>query len=193
MPKTSKGSPLERYDAHFASTLREFMDCNPNTGKRTTQQDLAKYLGVRPQTVSLYCTGESLPNCDTLLKIAEYYGVSCDFLMIGKRPENIPVREMLGLSENTVQNMKLVKDGYFEDTPEMLAMLDSLLGDKDFYLSIENAVRWYKAKETAPDDSAQEFCEWKATRYMQDYLLEALRRNLTAIYNEQQERDKEQQ
>lgn len=189
MPKTSKGSSMERYDAHFASTLREFMDCNPNTGKRTTQQDLARYLGVRPQTVSLYCTGESLPNCETLLKIAEYYGVSCDFLMIGKRPENIPVREMLGLSENTVQNMKLVKDGYFEDTPEMLSMLDYLLGDKDFYKALENAVYWYKAKQAAQDDNAQEFCEWKAARFMQDYLLESLRKNLIAIKEERRDAD----
>ena len=47
--------------------------------------------------------------------------------------EDIPVREMLGLSEQTVENMRLVKDGYFEDTPLMLSMLDRLLGDKDFY------------------------------------------------------------
>ena len=85
--------------------------------------------------------------------------------MTGRRIENKPVRELLGLSENTVQSMKLVKEGYFEDSPYMLAALDTLLGNKDFYLSMEQAANWYGKKEQAPDDM-KEFCEWKAAQYM---------------------------
>ena len=109
MAKAS-GTPQEQYDALFATTLREFMDCHPNTGAKTTQKALADHLGVRPQTVAYYCNGQSLPNCEQLLEIAQFFGVTTDFLMTGRRTENKPVRDMLGLSENTVQNMKLVKD-----------------------------------------------------------------------------------
>ena len=101
--------------------------------------------------------------------------------MTGRRTENKPVRELLGLSENTVQNMKLVKEGYFEDSPYMLAALDCLLGDKDFYLAIERAINWYRQREGAPDERA-EFCEWKAAQFMQDFLLDFFRRNLLSIY-----------
>lgn len=103
--------------------------------------------------------------------------------MTGTVIENIPVYKMLGFSESTVQNIQLVKDGYFEDTPAMLAMLDCLLSDKDFYIAMEKAAGWNAEKEGA-DISYQEYCEWKAAHYMQDYLLDFFKRDFAAIYNE---------
>ena len=118
MPKTRKGSSIELYNSHFAATLRELMEKHG-----TTQKELADAVGVRPQTLSLYTTGETQPNVDKLLKIAEYFNVTTDFLITGTILEDIPVREMLGLSERTVENMKLIKDGYFEDAPYMLSVI----------------------------------------------------------------------
>lgn len=179
MPKSEKGlSPLDKYEQHFAATLRYLMEENG-----TTQKELAVFVGVRPQTLSLYCTGETQPNCDKLLKIAEYYHVTVDYLLTGTVIENIPVYKMLGFSESTVQNIQLVKDGYFEDTPAMLAMLDCLLSDKDFYTSLEMAAHWNDEKQGAADDY-QEYCEWKAAHYMQGYLLDFFKRDFAAIYNE---------
>ena len=71
MSKTNDTPPIDKYNALFATSLRAFMDAHPDTGEKTTQKALADYLGVRPQTVSYYCTGESLPNCEQLLRIAE--------------------------------------------------------------------------------------------------------------------------
>lgn len=172
MPKSEKGlSPLEKYEQHFAATLRALME---ESG--TTQKELADFVGVRPQTLSLYCTGETQPNCDKLLKIAEYFHVTVDYLLTGTVIENIPVYKMLGFSENTVQNIQLVKGGYFEDTPAMLYMLDSMLADKDFYRALEMAAHWHDEKQGAAVDY-QEFCEWKATQYLQDFLLNFLKRD----------------
>ena len=178
MPKTRKGSSIELYNSHFAATLRELMEKHG-----TTQKELADAVGVRPQTLSLYTTGETQPNVDKLLKIAEYFNVTTDFLITGTILEDIPVREMLGLSERTVENMKLIKDGYFEDAPYMLSVLDRLLGDKDFYLALEQAATWYGRKqqiEAAGGDteSESEFCEWKAAKYMETYLLDFMRANI---------------
>jgi transcriptional regulator with XRE-family HTH domain len=181
MRKPSDSSPIDKYNARFAATLRDFMERHPDTGEKTTQKALADYLSVRPQTVSYYCTGESLPNCEQLLRIADFFGVTCDFLMTGRRTENKPVREMLGLSELTVQNMKMIKDGYFEDTPYMLAALDGLLGEKDFYISIERAVESYRLKETAPSEMEDYFI-WKAAQFMEDFLLDFFSSNITSIY-----------
>ena len=104
----SSGTTVDKYNALFATTLRDFMMKSPKTHTPVTQKELAAYLGVRPQTVSLYCTGESLPNCEQLLRIADFFGVTADYMMTGRKPENRPVREMLGLSETTVQNLRLV-------------------------------------------------------------------------------------
>ena len=95
MSKTSE-TTMDKYNALFATTLRDFMIKSPKTGVAVTQKELAAHLGVRPQTVSLYCTGESLPNCEQLLKIAEYFGVTADYMITGRMPENKPVRDMLG-------------------------------------------------------------------------------------------------
>ena len=140
---------------------------------------------VRPQTVSLYAIGESLPNCEQLMKIAEYFNVTADFMMTGRRTENKPVRDMLGLSENTVQNMKLVKDGYFEDTPYMLPLLDYVLGDKDFYTALECAAESsMKRAQCDTDSEVAEFFEWKAGQALQEYFMNALRQNVQSIYNQ---------
>lgn len=184
MAKTKKAAiPADKYDARFATTLREFMEENPITHEKTTQKALAEYLGVKPQTVSYYCTGESLPNCEQVLNIANYFGVTADFLLTGRRTENKAVRDTLGLSDRSVENMKLVKEGYFEDTPYMLAALDFLLGDKDFYLTLEKTADYNRLKEAAPPEMA-EYYEWKSAQYMEGYLLDFFGRNLLSIYEQ---------
>lgn len=183
MPKTRKGSSIELYNSRFATTLRDLMEQHG-----TTQKELADAVGVRPQTLSLYTTGETQPNVDKLLKIAEYFDVTTDYLITGTVIEDIPVREMLGLSERTVENMKLIKDGYFEDAPYMLPLLDRLLGDKDFYLALQQAATWYGRKRqlaaAAADDAdsitedEREFCDWKAVKYMETYLLDFMQADM---------------
>ena len=161
---------------------------SPKTGKPVTQKELAAHLGVRPQTVSLYCTGESLPNCEQLLKIAEYFGVTADYMITGRMPENKPVREMLGLSETAVQNLRLVNDGYFEDSPLMLPMLDCLLNSKDFYLVLAKAADIQQAGVEAGTE-LKEFYEWKASQALTDFFLHFLSHDLQAIYNERKRGD----
>jgi len=185
MAKTNK-TAIDAYNAPFAVNLRAFMDKHPQTGEKTTQKQLAEYLGVRPQTVSCYCTGESIPNVEQLIQIKDYFGATAEYMITGKLLENMPVREMLGLSENTVQNMKLVKDGYFEDTPSILAMLDCLLGDKDFYLTLERAAKALESKEEVDSDELKEFYEWKAASNLQEYFLEFFRRDLLSMYIQNQ-------
>ena len=180
MAKTEKKqTSIERYEAHFAKTLRALMKEHG-----TTQKELAAFVGVRPQSLAQYYSGETTPNGEKLLKIAEYFNVTTDYLLTGTVIEDIPVREMLGLSERTVENMKLIKDGYFEDTPYMLSMLDKLLGDKDFYLALQQAATWYGRKRQIEADidgdteNESEFCEWKAAKYMEKYLLDFMRANM---------------
>lgn len=187
MTKASETS-IDKYNALFATTLRDFMQRSPKSGKTITQKELAGYLGVRPQTVSLYCTGESLPNCEQLLRIADFFGVTADYMMTGRKPENKSVRDMLGLSETAVQNMRLVNDGYFEDSPYMLPLLDCLLSDKDFYTALERAAYWQQ-NGAEEEEELREFYAWKAMQVLNDYFMDFLSKDLKAIYTERKRGD----
>ena len=64
-------------------TLRRLMASHPHTGKRTTQKELAAHIGVRSQTLSLYVCGQTAPNAESCLAMANYFGVSVDYLLVG--------------------------------------------------------------------------------------------------------------
>lgn len=49
--------------------------------KGTTQEDLAKFLGVAPQTVYKYEKNINEPDLKTTSKIAEYFNVTTDYLL----------------------------------------------------------------------------------------------------------------
>lgn len=51
--------------------------------KKATQKDVADFIGVSFQTYSRYEKGIYRPDQETLAKIAEYFGVSVDFLLGG--------------------------------------------------------------------------------------------------------------
>jgi len=73
----------------LSETLRILMAVHPHTGKRTTQKELAEYLGVRPQSVSAYLCGESVPSAKNCLAMADYFDVSADYLLIGYEDGNL--------------------------------------------------------------------------------------------------------
>ena len=85
MANTS-GIYSEHYNDLFPQTLRQFMAVHPvRTHERTTQKTLADAVGVRPQTISQYAIGETQPTPAVLLKIADYFCVTVDFLLTGRR------------------------------------------------------------------------------------------------------------
>lgn len=51
-----------------------------------TQQDIAKHLGIKQETYSAYETKKSEPNIENLIKLADYFNVSLDYLC--ERPFN---------------------------------------------------------------------------------------------------------
>lgn len=49
--------------------------------------NVAKATGINPTVFSEWKKGKSIPKQDKLKKIADYFGVSVDYLMTGKEPE----------------------------------------------------------------------------------------------------------
>jgi transcriptional regulator with XRE-family HTH domain len=56
--------------------------------KRCTQAEIAEFLRITPQTYSLYEIGKHNINNETLCFLADFYGVSTDYLL--GRQEEVP-------------------------------------------------------------------------------------------------------
>lgn len=63
-----------------------------------TQVEIAKAINITQYTYSNYETGYTEPNIETLIKLADYYGVSLDYL-VGRKFKN----ELGYLTENEKQ------------------------------------------------------------------------------------------
>jgi len=133
------GNQFKGFDNIFALTLRSMMEEHPHTGEKTTQKALAKAIGIRPQTVSLYMDGSTQPTADNLYKIARYFDVSVDYLLTGVSSENKEIHKILGLSEGAVNLIKRAHDtDKFGSCSEVVPVLDGLLSDVDFYRFLED-------------------------------------------------------
>lgn len=121
-------SDNDKANAPLATNLRTLLEYSKERNGKTTQQQLAQFLGVSKQAVSLYCKGESLPNCYQLLRIAEFFGVSTDYLLTGIKPENQSTHDELGLSNEAIEQIKnLSRD------KGIISRVNALLSDKDFF------------------------------------------------------------
>lgn len=77
--------------------------------KGLTQQKLADILKCSKSTISLYETGDTVPDAKNIVGLCDVFGVSCDYLLCQtdyRRPENerLTVEEM-GYSEKAAQKL----------------------------------------------------------------------------------------
>lgn len=94
---------FEKYNKPFPTRFRELMD-------GMTQEKLAKGLNVRRQTISNYCNGKATPDFEMLVKIANYFNVSTDYLTGKTRIKSVDltlqkVCEYTGLSERAMSKL----------------------------------------------------------------------------------------
>lgn len=74
---------------NFANTLKNLREIND-----VTQDELAKYLKVSRPTIAGYERKNRQPDFEKLIKIAEYFDVSIDYLITGINiPEEAPLNE----------------------------------------------------------------------------------------------------
>lgn len=166
------------YDGTFPRVLRELLDRHPVTGKRTTLKELAKAVGVRQQTVSLYKNGETQPTPETLVRIADYFDVSVDYLLTGVSSQNKPIHEELGLSEEAIGMLKRAKE------TAIIATLNELLSDRGFYDFLEDTdfkVQQLKALFEGKYDTVnikdldiEGYYIWDLQKYIEEFILKQL-------------------
>lgn len=76
-------------------------------GMRYTQSDVAELLDVSFQAVSLWERGETNPEIDKLVAMAELYGVSLDWLLTGKMEEKVMADFQDSLSDRLFDEHKM--------------------------------------------------------------------------------------
>ncbi len=63
------------------------------TSKKLLQKDVAALLGIDRTTYAKYESGASEPNYETLLKLAEIFGVSTDYILGRDEKKPAPISE----------------------------------------------------------------------------------------------------
>ncbi len=107
MPRKRKECP-DGFDKAFPKILRKLMGDEP-------QQKLADYLGKSRQSISYYRDGTSAPDWEDIVKIADYFKVSTDYLL-GRikdptpKQDTMAVHEFTGLSSWTIDYLHSYAD-----------------------------------------------------------------------------------
>mgnify|MGYP003589139658 CR=1 FL=1 len=112
--------------------LRNSPNNNP-TGKKLSQQALADVLQVSRSTVAMWETGASDPDTDSLQKIANYFGVSTDYLLGRDAPSvNSDTKKIPADLKKILENQQVMFDG-------------EIITDKDRELINQMLTKMYQA------------------------------------------------
>lgn len=88
-----------------------------------TMKELGKAVGVGESTISMYENGKRQPDNTMLMKIADYFSVSVDYLLGRDEQQKKPTVEDDGLSDRQRAFMESVRSM----SPEDLDLLESLM------------------------------------------------------------------
>jgi len=117
MPRVKKNS-YEQYDSPFASRLRALLN-----QPEMNQSKLADHIGVTRQAISAWSLGISLPDIEKFGLIADFFGVSTEFLL-GRTDVSKPdatkqaLAEYLCLSEAAIDEIKRLQSMHLEQNIE---------------------------------------------------------------------------
>jgi len=147
-------------NAFFPKKLR---DLRKKEG--VSQAEIAKTIGVTKSTIGLYETGDNVPDVKTLYKIADFYGVTCEYLLgRSKLPngnaDDMAVEKRFHLTKEAINNLANPDNHYVDslenDTEAYSKCVDMLIGNKGFRLLIALMINYL---ETDSSDSGRRILE----------------------------------
>lgn len=135
----------EKFNSPFASNIRKLMSEN-----NVTQDELARAIGKTRQTVSQYVNGVSEPGYDTLVKIANYFHVSLDYLL-GQTADPCMQKsavDELGISPKAIEWIKQFVKNKTEhfDYDDTSSVFNILLEDESFTVFFFQVCAYFHAK-----------------------------------------------
>ena len=93
----------------FYLRLKSLMNGDGPLHNKVGQQVLADEVGVSRQCIAQYCNGITLPNVDVLCMMADFFGVSVDYL-VGREPRNPETIEAFNREYRETIKMEFQKD-----------------------------------------------------------------------------------
>ena len=102
-----KSLAVERGINMFCKTLKMLREAN-----HLTRSEMAKKLNITSQAYANYENGNRKPNMDMIIKLADFFNVSTDFLLgrsnklKEKEEENVYLINTEGLSEDEIQDIE---------------------------------------------------------------------------------------
>lgn len=110
----------------FSTRLKEL-----RIKKQISQSDLALELNLSNRTISMYEQGNSEPNVETLIRIANYFDVTTDFLvgLTDVKTTNLDISYManyLGLNENTISSLHSFIQRFMDGDKQAGQKIDTL-------------------------------------------------------------------
>ena len=116
---------------HIAANLNALM-----SSRNVTRIELSEAVGTTAQSIANYIGGYAVPRLGVLVKIADYFGVSVDYLLTGveaesnKRAESaLEAGRRLGLSKEAAVQLADIK----AHGADKSGAISKLLADKRFY------------------------------------------------------------
>lgn len=121
-----------------------------------TQAEVAKALNVMRQTVDQWENGTRDLKTQYTISLADYFGVSCDYILRGIKAENVPISK-IGLSDVSIEKIKFMSDiGIKEDTDRLFSnveykhLLNCIVESPSFIKMLRNLKLYYKFSNSSP-------------------------------------------
>lgn len=76
--------------------------------KDLSRQKVADDLGISRASLEYYEKGKRTPDIEILLKLADYFEVTCDYLIKGVSTENVSIHNKTGLSDKSIEVLTLL-------------------------------------------------------------------------------------
>jgi len=91
-----------------------------------TQSELAKKMNVKRETVVQWESNSRDLKTEATIRLANFFGVSCDFILRGIEAENVEINKQTGLNEEAIKTLKKIKDD-----PE-IEIINYLMAQEEF-------------------------------------------------------------
>lgn len=133
MPRKRMHTPSDYY-SDFPSRLRRLIE-----SADVTQEDVAKAIGKTRQAIGYYINGTSSPDWKVLVKIAQYFNVSIDYLcgLTDEPTRDVEIQKICnytGLSGKAINNIVTIgkQEGRSDFVLPIRTILNDILEDEHF-------------------------------------------------------------
>ena len=112
----------KEYEKEYNQKLKQSDPSSPNV--KISQDTVSESVGIDRSTLSRIESGKQEIRLEEILKLADYYGVSCDEMIRGSKPEYAKISATTGLSGKSIQ--------WFRDaTKEQKIMVDTIFRNRE--------------------------------------------------------------